>query len=44
MDELEVQEGVVIPGWELWFTTSRASGPGASTSTRPARASPCTGR
>ncbi|MEZ4471583.1 MAG: alternative ribosome rescue aminoacyl-tRNA hydrolase ArfB [bacterium] len=28
MDELEVQEGVVIPGWELWFTTSRASGPG----------------
>ncbi|MCB9545500.1 MAG: aminoacyl-tRNA hydrolase [Myxococcales bacterium] len=28
MDDLVVQEGVTIPGWELWVTTSRASGPG----------------
>ncbi|MCA9544349.1 MAG: aminoacyl-tRNA hydrolase [Myxococcales bacterium] len=28
MDDLEVQEGVVIPGWELYFTASRSGGPG----------------
>ncbi len=28
MDDLEVKPGLVIPGWELWFTASRASGAG----------------
>lgn len=26
--DLTVREGVVIPGWELWFVASRAGGPG----------------
>lgn len=28
MEDLEVQEGVTIPGWELYFTASRSGGPG----------------
>lgn len=28
MDDLEVRPGLTIPGWELWFTASRASGAG----------------
>lgn len=28
MDDLVINEHITIPGWELWFTTSRASGPG----------------
>lgn len=28
MDDLEVRSGLTIPGWELWFTASRASGAG----------------
>lgn len=29
MDEpLTIREGVIIPGWELWFTASRSGGPG----------------
>ena len=28
MEDLEIEEGVVIPGHELWFTTARSSGPG----------------
>lgn len=28
MDDLEIKEGVTIPGWELWFTASRSGGPG----------------
>ncbi|MEO1266461.1 MAG: alternative ribosome rescue aminoacyl-tRNA hydrolase ArfB [Myxococcota bacterium] len=28
MEDLEVQDGVVIPGHELWFTASRSGGPG----------------
>lgn len=27
-DDIEVEEGVVIPGWELYFTTTRSGGPG----------------
>lgn len=27
-EDLEVREGLTIPGWELWVTTSRASGAG----------------
>ncbi len=27
-EDIEVKAGVVIPGHELWFTTSRSSGPG----------------
>lgn len=38
MEDLEVQPGVVIPGWEMWMTVSRSSGPGGQhankTSTR----------
>ncbi len=26
--DLPVREDLVIPGWEMWFTASRASGPG----------------
>lgn len=28
MDDLEVRKDVVIPGWEMWMTTSTSSGPG----------------
>lgn len=28
MDDLEVNDRITIPGWELWFTASRSSGPG----------------
>ena len=28
MDDLEIEEGIVIPGHELWFTASRSGGPG----------------
>jgi|JI7StandDraft_1071085.scaffolds.fasta_scaffold208244_2 ribosome-associated protein len=28
MEDLIVDERTTIPAWELWFTTSRASGPG----------------
>ena len=28
MDDLIVNSQVTIPGWELWFTASRSSGPG----------------
>lgn len=28
MDDLEVSPGLVIPGWELWFTASRSTGAG----------------
>lgn len=27
-DDLEVGDGVVIPGWELYFTSTRSGGPG----------------
>jgi|MDSW01.1.fsa_nt_gb ribosome-associated protein len=27
-DELEIQRGVTIPAWELWWTASRSGGPG----------------
>ena len=26
--DLTIREGLVIPGWELWFTASRSGGPG----------------
>ena len=28
MDDLEIKPGVVIPGYELWFTACRSGGPG----------------
>lgn len=28
MDDLEVRPGLLIPGWELWFTASRSTGAG----------------
>jgi len=28
MDDLHVKPGILIPGWELWFTASRSGGPG----------------
>lgn len=28
MDDLQINEEVTIPGWELWFTASRSGGPG----------------
>lgn len=28
MDDIEVNRSVVIPGWELWMTTSTSGGPG----------------
>src|SRR5690554_4794169 len=38
MEDLEVQPDVVIPGWEMWMTANRSSGPGGQhankTSTR----------
>lgn len=27
-EDLPIREGLAIPGWELWYTTSRASGAG----------------
>lgn len=27
-EDLPIQEGLTIPGWELWFSTSRSSGAG----------------
>ena len=27
-EELEIQRGVTIPAWELWWTASRSGGPG----------------
>ena len=27
-EDLEIKEGVVIPGWELWVRASRSGGPG----------------
>ena len=27
-EDLEIKEGLVIPGWELWVTASRSGGPG----------------
>ncbi len=27
-EDLPIQDGIVIPGWEIWFTASRAGGPG----------------
>ena len=27
-EDLQIQEGLVIPGWELWFTACRSGGPG----------------
>lgn len=27
-ENLEIKEGLEIPGWELWFTASRSGGPG----------------
>ncbi len=27
-DDLEISKGVVIPGWELWFTAAGSGGPG----------------
>lgn len=27
-EDLEIKEGLVIPGWELWFTATRSGGPG----------------
>jgi ribosome-associated protein len=28
LDDLHVRDDLVIPGWELWFTAARSSGPG----------------
>jgi len=28
MDDLEIRRDVIIPGWEMWMTTSTSSGPG----------------
>ncbi len=27
-EDLQIRKGLVIPGWELWFTASRSGGPG----------------
>ena len=27
-EELEIQRGITIPAWELWWTASRSGGPG----------------
>ena len=28
LDDLDIKEGVTIPGYELWFTATRSGGPG----------------
>lgn len=28
MDDLQIRQDIVIPGWEMWMTTSRSGGPG----------------
>ena len=27
-EDLEIRDDLIIPGWELWFTSSRSGGPG----------------